>query len=482
MEIVFYNGLAFHTQSRKKTDVDREQTMASENTTWVSQTPIYYWGEGGEYGPFRMQQEGPWAGWPDFGQVMRYFRKKVAKLSGPEFGELYGKAVNADGSAFSKRWIYDMEMNNLGPVDFGRRKIIADLLHIPPTLFGLAALEDGTLITDPPKSCPVISGLSTLKRLATDIDKYQADIRLRWQLHSTSTARDTTATLEMDVYMLEQLEAQAKGDFLYHIQNILFGNYYLASVLAEDEMQYDQCYAYANNAVRVAKAMNDPELVATAHYARGYARLNWALYGTCNESGIFVVNHKLLADAVRDFEKAKDGAHPQLLGVIMIGLSEVQAHLRMKKAPFTSLDLAADQIGRDHIHDPYQRILVTGTYSGFHEGRYRVKRVKALNAAGEPTLALKDIREFRKLNGNTYGADETRRFAWIDILEAESRLQLKDYYQATECAKRALRVYQYLHIVSHIGIITELYGRLLNSPYQHSTDVEELGVMIGKRR
>jgi hypothetical protein len=81
--------------------------MVSVITTQVSQTPVYYWGEGGLYGPFDVQQEGDWAGWPDFGQVLRYFRKK-AKLSSRELGELYGKTVNADGSIIGERWIRDM--------------------------------------------------------------------------------------------------------------------------------------------------------------------------------------------------------------------------------------------------------------------------------------------------------------------------------------------------------------------------------------
>lgn len=448
--------------------------------TQVSQTPVYYWGEGGEYGPFSVQQEGAWAGWPNFGQVMRYFRKK-AKLSGKEFGERYGKMVNCDGSAIGKRWIYDMETNNLGPVDFGRRKIIAELLNIPPILFGLAVLEDNTPITDPPKSYPVIVSQSTLKRIATDIDKYQADIRLRWQLYATSDAGYTIVAIEADVQRLEQLETQAQGDFLYHLQRLLFSNYYLAACINDDKMQYDKCYAYANKAVRVAKAMKgDPELVATAHWIRGSARLSWGSYATINEKGIFVVDHKLLGDALRDFEKAKTGAHPQLLGLIMTDLSLAQAHLRMKNALLTSLGVAAEQIGTNNINDPYERILVTATSSGFHKARFLARKAETENAAGLASEALKDIKQLRQLNENTYGVDETRRFAWIDILEARSHLLSGDFYKATDYAKKALRVVQALRIVSNIALITDLHGRLLSSPYGQSTDVEELGAMLVK--
>ena len=50
--------------------------------------PGIYWGVGGEYGPFEEQKTGEWAGWPDFGQVLRYFRRK-ARMSPKEFGEIY---------------------------------------------------------------------------------------------------------------------------------------------------------------------------------------------------------------------------------------------------------------------------------------------------------------------------------------------------------------------------------------------------------
>ena len=52
------------------------------------------------------------------GQVLRYFRKR-AKLSAKAFGELYGKTVNADGSAIGERWILNMELDKKVRVDIG---------------------------------------------------------------------------------------------------------------------------------------------------------------------------------------------------------------------------------------------------------------------------------------------------------------------------------------------------------------------------
>ena len=71
----------------------------------VAQEKAIYWGEGGKYGPFDAQQTGEWAGWPDFGQVLRYFGR-AAKLSKQEFATLYGKETKPNGSPISLRQAY----------------------------------------------------------------------------------------------------------------------------------------------------------------------------------------------------------------------------------------------------------------------------------------------------------------------------------------------------------------------------------------
>src|SRR5579864_3889226 len=132
---------------------------------------VIYWGVGGEYGPFDEQKEGEWAGWPDFGQILRYFRKK-ARLTAKEFGVIYGKAVNPDGSPISERQILRMELENQVPVDMNRRKLIARLLNIPPMLFGLAVLEDVTLQPHPQATGAVIAtGQTELQKVVADTTK-----------------------------------------------------------------------------------------------------------------------------------------------------------------------------------------------------------------------------------------------------------------------------------------------------------------------
>src|SRR6266516_2837255 len=92
-----------------------------------------FWGEKGEYGPFTRQEDG----WPHAGQVIRHYRRKQ-KMSAEELASHYGKAINAQVTA---RWILKMEQQNQVPVDISRRRILTNILHIPPVLLGLASLD-----------------------------------------------------------------------------------------------------------------------------------------------------------------------------------------------------------------------------------------------------------------------------------------------------------------------------------------------------
>ena len=220
----------------------------------VSQA-LYYWGENGHYGPFDIQRAGEWAGWPDFGQVMRYFRKRIRpKLSAKAFGVMYGKEVNADGSAIGERWILDMELENKVPVDINKRKTIAQLLGIPPILFGLAALEDMVLEPHSKVQQTATTRQSKLVRVAADTTWYQNNVRTTWQLHDTGNAHGALGQLEADIRDLERFEQQTGGDLRYHVQEILFGYHLLTAHIVRDQRQFSLSYYYANEAVRVARA------------------------------------------------------------------------------------------------------------------------------------------------------------------------------------------------------------------------------------
>lgn len=455
----------------------------------------YYWGENGQYGPFDIQRDGEWAGWPDFGQVMRYFRKQVRpKLSAKAFGVLYGKEFNADGSAIGERWILDMELNNKVPVDINKRKTIARLLNIPPMLFGLATLEDIILEPHSQAQQRAGTGQTKLARVAMDTTRYQNSVRTIWQLHDTGNAQGSLGQLEADIRDLESFERQAGGDLRYHIQELLFGYYLLAAHIVRDQRQFSRSYYYANEAVRVARSMRDSDLIATALFTRGWTRLEWGLYGTMRQL-VFQVQPEMLQAAIRDFEEAiqvfpaqdsKGTMHPQLFGRLITYRSRAQAALAVSKGKHPSASIlltpddVSDMVGRQEIKDLYTRTLVTGTRSGLHEQAYLSNRAAIFTAAKLPGPALKELNASERLTEKTYRRDETRQFTWLDILKANIYMELGEFGTAVDYAIRALLACQDISSVTNTAIITDIYGRLLQSPHKASPQVQELGDILRK--
>ncbi|QBD80464.1 hypothetical protein EPA93_32625 [Ktedonosporobacter rubrisoli] len=454
---------------------------------------LYYWGEDGQYGPFDIQQEGEWSGWPDFGQVMRYFRKQVKpKLSAKAFGVLYGQAVNTDGSAIGERWILEMELENKVPVDISKRKTIARLLRIPPMLFGLAVLEDMTL--EPHSQPQRAAGQTKLVRISVDTTKYQNNVRNLWQLHDTGNAQGALDQLKKDIQDLVGLEQQTKGDLRYHVQEILFGYFLLATHVVRDQRQFRLSGRYANEAVRVAKGMQDSDLIATALFTRGWTLLEWGLYGVM-EQGVFQVQQDKLEAAIHDFEEAmkvfpsrdgKDAMHPQLLGRLLTYKSRAQAALavsRRERIPASVLftpDDAADLVGRQDVDDLYTRTMITGTRSGLHEQAYLSNRSTIFVTAKLPGQALQELNASERLTEKTYRRDETRQFTWLDILKATIYMELEEFETAADYARRALVACQDISSITNTAIITDIYGRLLQSPRKASRDVQELGDLLRK--
>lgn len=456
----------------------------------ASATATTYWGRGGEYGPFDEQPEGEWAGWPNFGQVLRYFRKK-AHLTAKEFGALYGRSVNPDGSPISERQILRMELDNQVPVDMNRRKLLARLLNIPPMLFGLAILEDITLQPHQQTANTVIAtGQTTLQKVAADTTRYQSNIRTFWTLHYSSQVQNALVQINIDIQDLESLASQAQGDLLYHIRELLFSYYLLAAKVVRDQRKFSLSHQYANEAVRVAKAMQDSDLIATALYTRGGTYLEWGMFGTLAK-GVFRVQPEKIEAAIRDFENAKrepndrqKALHPQLVGLIVVHLSRAYAILNLskgEKVPVLTvalLDDAKDMADSQSIDDPYTRILVTGSQTGFIKGEYHSTRAAALNTAKMPGAALKELNAFETLQRGSFGKDLTRHHAWLDIVYANSFMGLREFEEATRRARKALAASQDIHSITNLANIVDIHGRLLGSPYKTDAEVQELGDML----
>jgi tetratricopeptide (TPR) repeat protein len=270
----------------------------------------------------------------------------------------------------------------------------------------------------------------------------------------------------------------------------LLSNYLLAAKVVRDQRKFRLGHQYANQAVRVAKATKDTDLIATALYTRGCTYLAWGRNGTL-ENGVFQVQLDKINKAIRDFEDAKKAAenteksiHPQLLGFIDMHLSRAYAIRNLstgEKVPtlaFTLLDDAEEKIDRESIDDPYERELVIGSQIGFIRGIYHNNKAVDLTIAGMPGAALKEIKTLEGLRQGAIGKDLTREQAWLDIVAAEAYMGLEEYKKAVERAKIALVVSNDINSVTNLARVVDIHGRLLQSPYKDKASVKELGDMI----
>ena len=447
---------------------------------------VIYWGEGGQYGPFEVQEDG----WPNAGQAMRYFREK-RNMTAKAFGALYGKHLRINGKPICERWVLEMELENKVPTDITRRRLIARLLGIPPVLFGLATLEDALM--QPQKTVnasPAVIRTSKLPKVSTDIDKYEKNVRVALQFHNTGNAHNLVRDINADLQALETLEGQTKGDLLYKVQELLVGNNFLASKIAVDQREYALAYRYANNAVRLAKKMEDNDLLAAARYKRGVIKLSWGQFGII-EQGHFQIDSDKVQDAIRDLQAILNKAdefpgslHPQMQGYTLIQLSRAlgvlkqgQRDPRLRNA-LTFIDQAADTMERGHIDDLYTRVMVTGTLSGLHLGSYLLHRANVFNTLGLAGKALNELNHLQQLTLRTYGQEETRNQAWIDIVRAESLTGLGEYAEATNKARGALIACHNIHSFQNVATVVDIHSRLAASSYGASTDVKELGDML----
>lgn len=445
---------------------------------------LTYWGAGGQFGPFVSQEDG----WPNAGQVMRYFREKSG-LTAKTFGRLYGKKIREDGKPICERWILEMELENKVPTDITRRRVIAQLLQIPPALFGLASLEE--IISPSKNSFPLSTySVNTLKKSSTDISKYEKNVRTALHLHRTSNAQNVLQDITDERRELEVLEGQAQGDLLYRIRELLVSYDLLAAKVVRDQRQYTHAYAYATHAVQTAGKMKDDELIATAKYTRGCIQSQWSQFSVVKQ-GRLQLDKNNLQCAIQDFEDVlncvssqKISLHPQLQGFTLLQLSRALGLLSESKYDQRSTrallltEQAAEMVGREEIDDLCTRMIVTGTLSGLHLGGYYLTRADIFNAIGSPHQAIHELNHLHRLLERTYGQDETRNQAWSTIVLSKALLGLHEYSEATKKAKKALISCHAIHSTQNVTIISDIHSILTSSSYRFSGDVKELGDML----
>lgn len=444
----------------------------------------FYWGEGGEYGPYHAQADG----WPNAGEVMRDYRvrqgisiEEAARCYNEVLEQLHRKKKGKQNTSITASWITMMEKGNHVPTDITRRRLLADLFGIPYTLFGLASLEQVVLRPKAELQRQQRGAPTILHHASTDITRYEQENRLLWQLHDTSTAHASLHAINAAISHLEIVQSQAYGRLKGHVLMLLDSYYQLGSdITREDQRAFRQSYEYANKAVLVTKSVGNDHKIALALYTRGYTNLVWGLFGEQDQNGAFKHAQEKIIAAINDFEQALHHAPLPLKGYLWMELSRAYAQ---KGSPtdisiaLNLIDKAEKVVGVETIQDAYIPL------KSFNEGMYHLGRAVTLTATGRPEEAIEMLDELETLHTtNGIGRNQLRRRAWVDIQYAQACFGMKEYYEAIRRAVNALHVCEDIHSVINISILNNLYSQLPKQFLKGNQDAAELKALLADYR
>jgi tetratricopeptide (TPR) repeat protein len=447
----------------------------------------FYWGDGGQYGPYSMQDDG----WPNVGEVQRDYRERRG-ISAEAFAILYGERLKKLGRKTRRgkegkvtgNWILNMEKQNTVPTDIVRRRIIAELLGIPPLLFGLASLapEESNVRQQEQEQKRVPSVV--LKRASVDLARFQREYRTIWQLHVMGNAHHCLQAIRATLQELETLEQECGGDLQRQVQEYFLGYLLLATRVYRDRYRYQTAYSYADKAVKVATSREIEPMLGPALFERGTTSKRWGLYGEIEETGALKPDLHKIALSIPDLEEVMRLAHPQLKGFAALELGEVKGITQRSETDITLALRVSDQAERWLGHDDadslylYMRQMVSGQ-SLLNRGRVLFGQAITFNAVGHPGKAEETIETLRNLKrGNGISTSHSRLNALVDIVRAEALMGIKEFDQAAFYALEALKVCLDVQSQPNIILIGDIYSRLLKSTFRNHSQVKELGILL----
>ena len=430
-----------------------------------------FWGEKGEYGPFSRQEDG----WPHAGEVIRHYRRKQ-HMQPKELALRYSTATRSKATA---RWILKMEQKNEVPTDINRRRILANILDIPPILLGIASLPLTQQIPQiAAAQTPQVTAILQQRPLI-DLASYEQYIRNRWLL--SYTGEEDIEEVVSRISELEELEKMSSGEFQRRIWQILNAYYQLASDVTRHQGAFSLAFPYANNAVRVTRLLASPGYLAAALYRRGYTLLEWAIFGDASAFGIMndTPDKTKLHSARSDFEEAMPHARPQLKGAILLEMSRVQGLLKDKLLSLNLVLSAQDQVDAGStLSDPLEQILLDGALNGLNEGMYLLGKTASLITLGKTTTAIELLDGLEELKqGKGIARNHTRRVGYIDLLYAQASLGTRDYTTAVTRATSAFQTFRDIRTAEKIAWVKSIH-RTLTEKSGNAPEVKRLGEML----
>jgi hypothetical protein len=394
---------------------------------------------------------------------MRDFRLQK-EMSAEDLGEVYGRVTQKDQQPISARRIHQMEAENDVPADIERRRALANLLDIPPFLFGLANLGDvgmqpAGIQRVPPASQPATQ---SKKSMMVDLEDYSTFLTFCWAQHYNTTAHAFVSGLHKRIRTLEAFAQEVSGPQAEQAKNLLCPYHFLAIDIARDQRHYGTAFNHVNSLIELAQEMDKEDVLATALLRCGLTNYEKRNYGAA------AFNLKQALPLV-------ELARPQLKGYALQTAGVVLSHMatteREKTFALKQMDEAYAIIRGNTLEED-------GSFLKLTEGWYYFYRSKALIAQERPKDAQQDLQETER----SIGPDQPRRYIFVEIDQIYIYLALGYLPIATTTALHILEIAEAINSKLAMLRVADIYKALRNSDYKNHMDVAELGLKLAQAK
>jgi tetratricopeptide (TPR) repeat protein len=389
------------------------------------------------------------AGFPEPGAVIRHYREKMKyEVDGKE--RSWTQADLARVLGVSEVTIRMMETQNKGLDSIARRRMLADILKIPPVLLGLSSLSDLEHF---------LSRGGATSGVSSEVVKlYQDALKIYSDTHSVSTVQNSLSEIEV---WIERVAADATR--APQLVPTLWGFHNLtAKVYGDDLRDWNHAQSHLNAAIELATQLKNPDYLAATYYRS--AQLQFAQRN----------RYGAKADLTRAVGYAKN-ASPEVKGAVYssagLAYALVPSDLSERKYAQSLIDqagtYASDEVGADFI-------------IRFDTGKFLLEQAEALIHLGHPDKALDILDQAEE----TIDRSQTRRVAYIDILRASAYIHMRkpEWDTATELLAGAFAISKSVNSAFNIGCISKLFATVAKSPYGNSPSVANLGKSLSDWR
>ena len=380
-----------------------------------------------------------------------------------------------------------MENQNKGLDSITRRRVLAQLLNIPPAALGIVTLEEVLRQQQKVAMAQALAVASTGKKVTFELASYKDRLKTIWNRNHTSTAQDLLVQITADVTSLNAVLPYVKGGDEAEVRDMLCRYQQVCASILRDQGRYDAAIEELEKAVIIAERAENPrQIVATllrlGHvlYDRGDVTFAQSKIEAArgNSTGANQKRKQANADytaALDYYTRARnlEQIPPALNGVLLLDEGNIQAHLADGNRDAILAALALFKEGgkiiaktRDVLEDEFS-IRIS-------ERNYRTRKAAVLLAAGWSREALQELTDMMDLPPE---GDMTRMNAYTTYLWSQALADLGMIDAAATPAQGALEVMKQIKSNVNITRIAGLQAQLSQIDSKH-IEVIRLGVMV----